>query len=184
MNEFIVFVGPMASCKTSKLLMSLEKSKYRNEPVILFKPKIDDRYSDMNVVSHAGWSRPAISISTGNEIIGLLAGQQIDPKVVAVDEAFMITGIADVLIWLYRNGYNIVVSSLDLSSTCKPFIEVQKMSSWATHVEKCSAVCSVCGKDAFYTYRKITNIDTEISVGGLEAYEPRCYNCHPFMKVD
>ena len=103
-----------------------------------------------------------------------------NPNVIAVDEAFMIPGIAKALIWLYRSGYSIVVSSLDLSATGKPFDEIEKMLPWATHVEKRSAVCTVCSKDAYYTYKKQMGGD-EIEVGGAELYESRCLRCHPLI---
>ena len=49
---------------------------------------------------------------------------------------------------------------------------------WATKIEKCPAVCTICGKDAFYTYRKVDSL-SEIEVGGSELYEPRCWGHHP-----
>ena len=108
----------------------------------------------------------------------LLSEMEENPHVIAVDEAFMIPGIANVLIWLYRSGYSIVVSSLDLSAAGKPFEEIEKMLPWATKVEKLSAVCVVCNRDAHYTYKKQVGGD-EIEVGGSELYEPRCLKCHP-----
>jgi len=178
-HNFVVFTGPMWSSKTSKMLMTLERYKHQGKKIAVFKPLIDDRYSTNNVVSHMGWEYPANSISVGNDIIDFLVKTTDEPSVIAVDEAFMIPGIADVLIWLYRNGVNIVVSTLDLSATGKSFSEVEKILIWATHVEKCSAVCTVCGRDAFYTHKKMLNDDALVEIGGSELYEPRCARCHP-----
>jgi thymidine kinase len=172
----------MFSCKTSKLLMELERFKYQHKKVVVFKPQQDVRYGIDDVVSHSGWKTPAIVIKTGADVIEVLAALDEQPQVIVVDEAFMIPGIAETLTWLFRNGYNVLVSTLDLSSACKPFGEVEKMLPWATCIEKCSAVCTVCGDDASYTYRKLVS-DEEIQVGGSELYEPRCFACHPMTKL-
>lgn len=177
--EFIMYVGPMFSTKTSKLLMALERYKHQHKKVAVFKPQIDDRYSASDVVSHSGWSAPATTIKNGVEILKILTEEKDSPHVVAVDEAFMIPGIAEVLVWLYRNGFNVIVATLDIGSAGKPFHEVEKMLSWATHVEKCTSVCTACGADAHYTYKKQIDDGEEIHVGGAELYEPRCARCHP-----
>src|SRR3990167_1517334 len=116
-----VFVGPMFSSKTSRLLMELERYKHQHRMVECFKPKIDDRYSEEDIVSHSGWRTKAHCVKSGTDILGVLADAEREAHVVAVDEAFMIPGVAEVLSWLYKNGISIVVSSLDLSSTGKSF---------------------------------------------------------------
>jgi thymidine kinase len=178
--QFIVYTGPMFSSKTTGLLSSIDRFKHQNKRVAAFKPKLDDRYDEDFICTHSGWRVPATCIKEGSDILEKLAEMDENPHVVAVDEAFMIPGIAKVLTWLYRNGYSVVVSSLDLSATGKPFNEVEKLLPWATVVEKRSAVCVVCSKDAFYTYKKQVGGD-EIEVGGSEMYEPRCSKCHPII---
>lgn len=178
--EFVIFCGPMFSSKTSKLLSTLERFKYQHKRVAVYKPNLDNRYSVEDVVSHSGWKAPALTVTTGADILETLAECNENPHVIAVDEAFMIPGIAEVLIWLYRSGFTIIVSTLDLSAVGKPFHEVEKMLPWATCVEKCCAVCTVCGHDAPYTHKKQLGGD-EIEVGGDELYEPRCATCHPFI---
>lgn len=173
-----VFVGPMFSGKTTKLLSALERFELQHKRVMVFKPAIDDRYSEEDVVSHAGWHHPAHVVKEGPDILEALSNADEPPEVVAVDEAFMISGIAEILIWLYRTGISIVVSSLDLSATCKPFHEIEKLLPWATHVEKCAAVCVQCGRDAFYTHKKSSSESAEIAVGGDEMYESRCFRHH------
>ena len=118
-----------------------------------------------------------MTVKTGAELLEILSEIDETPEVVAVDEAFMIPGIAEVLIWLYRTGIDVVVSTLDLSATAKPFHEIEKLMAWATHVEKCSAVCTECGRDAYYTHKKQVSGE-EIEVGGAELYEPRCFRHH------
>lgn len=179
MNQsFIIYTGPMMSAKTTSLLSTLDRYKYQGKKVSVYKPQLDDRYSIDNISTHSGWRTPATCIKLGRDILEHLTLLDENPHVIAVDEAFMIPGISEVLIWLYRSGYNIVVSSLDLSATGKPFDEIEKMLPWATKVEKLSAVCVVCNNDAYYTYKKQTGGD-EIEVGGSELYEPRCIKCHP-----
>jgi len=177
---FTIYTGPMFSAKTTSLLSALDRYKYQGKKIIVFKPKLDDRYSVDNISTHSGWTFPAVCVKFGSDILEKIAEAQVNPQVVAVDEAFMIPGVSDVLIWLYRSGYNVVVSSLDLSATGKPFDEIEKMLPWATKVEKLSAVCVVCNKDAYYTYKKQTGGE-EIEVGGVELYEARCIKCHPHI---
>jgi thymidine kinase len=172
-----VYVGPMFSSKTTRMLSALERFELQKKRVLVFKPEMDDRYSTSEVRSHSGWHRPAVSIKEGPDILQVLADLDWSPEVVAVDEAFMIPGIAEVLTWLYRSGVSVVVSTLDLSYSGKPFHEVEKLMPWATHVEKCAAVCTECGRDAYYTHKKQTSGE-EIEVGGGELYEPRCFRHH------
>jgi len=172
-----VFAGAMFSSKTTKLLLALERAKYQHKRIQVFKPAIDARYSNTEVVSHSGWKHDATLVKEGSDILGALAEAEQMPEVVAVDEAFMIPGVADVLIYLYQLGIDVVVSTLDLSYLGKPFHEVEKLMAWATHVEKCAAVCTECGRDAFYTHKKQTDGE-EIQVGGAELYEPRCFRHH------
>jgi thymidine kinase len=175
--SFSVYVGPMFSGKTTRLLGAIERFKLQKKHVIVFKPSIDDRYSASEVVSHSGWRHDAVSIKEGADIIQYLTDLDVPPEVVAVDEAFMIPNIAEVLTWLYRSGTDVVVSTLDLSYAGKAFHEVEKLMGWATLVEKCSAVCTECGRDAFYTHKKQIT-DEEIEIGGSEKYEPRCFRHH------
>jgi thymidine kinase len=179
---FTVFAGSMFSSKTSKLLSTLERYKYQRKRSAVFKPAVDDRYSSGEIVTHSGWSTPAHIVKTGADILEVLAQLDDEPNVVAVDEAFMIPHIAETLIWLFQNGIDIIVSTLDISSSGKSFNEVEKMLAWATHVEKCAAVCTICARDAYYTHKKlIDNIENEICVGGAELYEPRCFSHHAYV---
>jgi len=177
---FKVFCGPMFSSKTTSLMLELERYRFRHKRVVAFKPLIDDRYKLGAIVTHSGWSTSAYTVESGADILEVLEGLDEAPDVIAVDEAFMINNVAEVLEWLYRNGINIVVSTLDISSSGKSFNDVGRILTWATHVVKCPAVCTVCGRDAFYTHKKNVDEDenVEIAVGGVEMYEPRCFNHH------
>jgi thymidine kinase len=180
--EFTVYVGPMFSSKTSKLILKLENFKYQHQKILLFKPVIDKRYNATKVTTHSNWTYDANLVSDGLDILKHIENLDYSPTVVALDEAFMVNKCADSLVWLFRNNMNVVVSTLDMSYDCKPFSEVTKMLPWATQVEKCKSVCTVCGREAAYTYRK-TSSSEDILIGGAETYEPRCYLHHPFVKM-
>jgi thymidine kinase len=157
--------------------MEIERFKRQDKRIAIFKPKIDDRYSESEIVTHMGWRFPAHVVQHGNDVIKFLADADPMYDVIVVDELFMIPGIAEVLIWLFRNGFTVIVASLDLSSSGKAFKEVEKILPWATYIKKCPAVCTICGKDAFYTHKKQED-EKEISVGGENLYEPRCFAHH------
>lgn len=176
---FTIYTGPMFGSKTSRLLMELDRYKYQKKNVIVFKPKIDDRFGVSDIVTHSGWKHSAICVNEGADILQAIFEATQTPDVVAVDEAFMISGVAETLIFLYRSGFNVIVSSIDIAANGKPFPEIVKLLPWATHIEKCTAVCTVCGGDAHFTHKKQTGGDENIvEVGGEELYEPRCHSHH------
>jgi thymidine kinase len=181
--QFIVFCGPMFSSKTSSMLAHLDRCKYQKKTIVAFKPIIDDRYSQSKIVTHGGWAIDAVPVESGAQIIKHLAFLDKMPDVIAVDELFMIPGAAKALIWLFRTGIDVVVSTLDMSAACKPFKEVELILPWATKIKKLTAVCVICGADAAYSYRKSEDTD-EIVVGGAESYECRCSRCHTGFKLD
>lgn len=178
--EFIIFAGPMFGAKTSRLLATLDRFTYQQRTVLAFKPKIDRRYSDVNITTHNGASIPAVAVNSGEDILKIVAENNRKPDVIAVDEAFMIDGCAEALLSLFRAGKTVVVSSLQISASGNVFTEVRDMMPWATKIEVCPAVCSVSGRDAYYTHKKVSDL-AEITVGGAELYEPRCWMYHPFM---
>jgi thymidine kinase len=179
-HDFIIYCGPMFSEKTTKLLSYIERCKYQGRKTITFKPAVDARYSEDEIVTHQGSKIKAISVETGSDILKYLSESDEIFDTVCVDEQFMIKGSSHALIWLFKNGFSIVVSTLDLSSLCDSFSEVERILPYATKIEKQTSVCTICGNDARYTYKKIDNDDI-ICVGGAESYEPRCFQHHPLM---
>jgi thymidine kinase len=175
--EFVMFVGPMFGSKSSRLLAALTRSKYQNKDIKVFKPKVDQRYSQNHIVTHGGTEWPAINVSYGQEILELSGHSD----VIGVDEAFMIPGCADVLIELFKRGKTIFVSSIQLSATGQPFHEIKEMMPFATKIEVCPAVCPYTQRDAYYTLRKVDS-ESEIAVGGAESYTPACWEMADFMR--
>jgi len=181
--EFILITGPMMSGKTTQLLSRLERYDLQRKTTVLFKPVVDDRYDVNSVVTHSGFKRVAVRVHDGVELLSYLQDLEKMPDVIAVDEAFMLKSVSSTLIWLYRNGFTVLVSSLELSFKCHPLTEITHIMPWATTIEKLTAVCAVCGADAYYTYRKNTS-ESEIVVGGHDMYEARCHMCHPIIKSE
>lgn len=183
-NSLVVYTGPMFSGKTSRMLLEVEKCRHAGYEIHAFKPLIDDRYADSQIVTHMGWSFPAKCVSSGEEISKIMLSDVKDSSrcLVVVDELFMIPGSAEELIWLYKQGVNVAIASIDLSYSCEPFEEVTKILPWATRVEKYASACSVCGNDAYYTYRKVDGENSLVLVGGNDLYESRCRKHHPFLQ--
>jgi thymidine kinase len=177
--EFIMYVGPMFGAKTSRLLSAIDRCKYQSLSVAVFKPKMDDRYSPSTITTHTGMSVPATCVSRGDEIIRGVDGIG-ECDVVAVDEAFMIEGSAEALLALFRRGKTVIVSSIQLSASGLPFEEVRDMMPYATRIEVCPAVCTVSGRDAYYTERRVQGLG-EIAVGGSDLYYPVSWQHHHFI---
>ena len=178
--EFIIFTGPMFGSKTTRLLAQLDRFAYQNKNIVAYKPMMDNRYSNIEICTHSGGRFPAYGVSTGKDIIEHIGSLKHQVDVVAVDEAFMIDGVASVLLDLFRRGKTIIVSSLQLSASGNVFNEVMEMMPWATKIEICPAVCPITGRDAYYTHRKVSGLN-EIEVGGSDMYEPRCWEYHTYM---
>jgi len=177
--KFIIFTGPMFGSKTTRLFAVLDRYKYQKRKILAFKPSIDGRYSKRAISTHSGASMPAKTVRNGQELSNFITEyDQYD--VIAVDEAFMIPGVASALISAYKSGKTIVVSSLELSAAGNVFEEMTAMFPWATCIEKCPAVCTICGADAYYTHKKIKDLE-EIAIGGAELYEPRCWSHHNYF---
>ena len=192
MADLILYTGPMFSSKTTKLLMQADKRYYQKQKVIAFKSRLDDRYSQVGeIVTHNFNKIPAHLVNTGEEIIKKIAEQE-EVDCVLIDELFLIDGGASACLALYKKGYDVVVASIDLSFTGEPFKEVKDLMPFCTRIVKCKSVCSVCQKDARYTYRKtsVNHVEPfesdpsieQIQVGGAELYEPRCQEHHNYMR--
>jgi len=181
--ELVVFTGPMFSSKTTRLLDALDRATYQKKTVALFKASMDNRYSKTAVCTHSGTKMEGFTIDSGSALLEFLSTSDEIYDTIAVDEAFMVEGISDVLVWLFKKGINIYVSSLSLSYSATAFDEMSTILPWATRIEVCSAVCTVCGRDAFYTHKKQDD-GKVISVGGDDMYEPRCWRHHLISKQD
>ena len=196
MTEFILYTGPMFSSKTTRLLMEADTRQYRKENIITFKAKLDDRYSKVGeIVTHNFNKIPAHLVSSGSDILKKIAEQEslgYEIDTVVIDELFLIKDSNTACIKLFKKGYTVIASSIDLSFTGEPFKEVKEVMPYCTNIIKCKSVCSVCQKDARYTYKKlgVKHVESfkssptleQIQVGGSELYEPRCQQHYNYMQ--
>jgi len=186
MTEFVLYTGPMFSSKTTRLLSRIDRCKYQKKTVVSFKPKKDNRYTiDDQIVTHNDLHMQCHTVENGKAMLEAVASSISTVDSVAIDEIFMIPGASEASIELFKKGYDVYVSSIELSFSGQPFEEVLKIMPYCTQIVKCSAVCAICQKDARYTYKKVDNeisAPDEIQVGGEEIYEPRCQIHHRYMR--
>ena len=180
---FTIYTGPMYGSKTSRLIADVDRFSRQKKSVLAFKPRLDDRYSESKICSHSGAEVVAHCVSSGADIMHIIDDQQIEcykDYVVAVDEAFMIDGVAETLLEVFKRGATIVVSSIQLSANLKPFHEIKEMMPYATRIEVCPAVCPRTSEDAYYTFSKLA-VGHDPVVGGEDMYEPRSFYAHPAL---
>ena len=171
---FTIYTGPMFGSKTTRLLGDIDRLKYRGRSVLAVKPKIDQRYEHDKISSHNGGTVQAVCVDNAEELHSYLGKSNY--TTIAVDEAFMIKNIDEVLIDYFRKGMSIIVSSIQLDAEEMPFESIKNMMPFATKIEICPAVCTKCDKDAYYTEAlfDIANASQEDRVGSDSMYEPRC----------
>ncbi|SFQ02036.1 thymidine kinase [Salibacterium halotolerans] len=176
-----VICGSMFSGKSEELIRRIRRAAYGNLNVIVFKPALDDRYSEEEVVSHNGTKIWAKAVGHSRDILPML---EKGVQMVAVDEAqFFDRGIVSVAQHLADRGIKVVLAGLDQDFRGEPFVQVKELMAAAEEVVKLQAVCPCCGSPASRTQRLIegrpAHYDDEvIMVGADEAYEPRCRHCH------
>lgn len=176
-----VICGSMFSGKSEELIRRIRRVQFAKQKIVVFKPMIDNRYSEEAVVSHDGTSTIAIPIQQSEEIWQHIS-DEID--VIAIDETqFFDEGIVEVVKELANHGYRVIVAGLDQDFRGIPFGPMPALLCMAEQVTKLHAVCAVCGSEASRTQRLINGQpagadDPIILVGASEAYEPRCRHHH------
>lgn len=176
-----VICGSMFSGKSEELIRRVRRATFAKQDVKVFKPAIDNRYSDEAVVSHNGTSVIAIPVHSATEIFTYISEQT---DVIAIDEVqFFDEQIVGVVQTLAARGYRVIVAGLDQDFRGEPFGPVPTLMAIAESVTKLQAVCTVCGSPASRTQRLINGqpasyYDPIILVGASESYEPRCRHHH------
>ena len=165
--------GSMFSGKTEELIRRLKRAQFANQKIILFKPIIDNRYSEDTIVSHQGASFEAISIDKSIEIFDKWDGEPI----VAIDEAqFFDEGISEVCTTLAGKGVRVLIAGLDMDYKGKPFGPMPQLMAIAEYVTKVHAICVSCGNLAQFSHRIVA--DTElVLLGAVNSYKPLCRSC-------
>jgi len=181
--NFELICGPMFSGKTEELIRKIRRFEYGGKKVVVFKPKIDDRYILSDVVSHNGTRITSVPVGSAADIMTYVRNNdKID--VIAIDEIqFLDKYIIQLLQVLIKKGYKIIATGLDKNFRREPFGPMPELLAMADAVSKITALCSVCGKEAAYTQRVIkgkpAKYDSEeIVVGEADKYEARCLDHH------
>lgn len=169
-----VVAGSMFSGKTEELIRRLNRAKIAKQKVEIFKPKVDTRYSDDEVVSHNSNAIRSTPVETAANILLLSS----DVDVIGIDEAqFFDEGLADVCNELANQGIRVIVAGLDMDFQGKPFGPIPGLMATAEYVTKVHAVCMRCGNLAQYSHR-LSDTDKLVLLGEKDAYEPLCRVCY------
>jgi thymidine kinase len=169
-----VITGSMFSGKTEELIRRLRRAQYAGLKVEIFKPSLDNRYSETRVVSHDSTSIISTPVDNASSILLLAA----EVQVIGIDEAqFFDNSIVEVCNTLADNGIRIVVAGLDMDFMGKPFGPMPALLSIAEFVTKVHAICMRCGNLAQYSFRKSED-DQVVLLGEKNLYEPLCRNCY------
>jgi thymidine kinase len=169
-----VITGSMFSGKTEELIRRLRRAQFAGLNVEIFKPSLDNRYSEKMVVSHDDRSIVSTPVESASSIL-LLAGEV---DVVGIDEAqFFDNSIIDVCNKLADNGVRVVVAGLDMDFMGEPFGPIPALLSVSEYITKVHAICMRCGSLAQYSFRKSEESQV-VLLGEKDKYEPLCRACY------
>lgn len=164
-----VVCGCMFSGKTEELIRRLRRATIAKQKVEIFKPAIDVRYDEEDVVSHNRTAIRSTPVQFASDIL-LLTG---DSDVVGIDEAqFFDDQIVDVCRTLANNGKRVIVAGLDMDSNGKPFGPMPYLLAIAEFVTKLHAICAISGSLASFSYR-LTDSEKTVELGEQDVYEAR-----------
>ena len=169
-----VITGSMFSGKTEELIRRLKRAKIARQKVEIFKPQIDIRYSENEVVSHDENSIHSTLVENSLNLLFLTD----DVDVVGIDEVqFFDRGLIDVVIKLAEKGIRVIVAGLDMNFKGEPFGPVPDLMAVADYVTKVHAICVRCGNVAQFSYR-ISEKEEVVLLGEKDIYEPLCRSCY------
>lgn len=169
-----VICGSMFSGKTEELIRRLNRARIAQQKVEIYKPMIDTRYSEENVVSHDSNSVASTPVESSQSI--LLMATEAD--VVGIDEAqFFDEGLIEVCNTLANRGKRIIIAGLDMDFKGVPFGPMPALCAIAEDVTKVHAICVRCGNLAHVSHR-IVEGDKQVMLGELQEYEPLCRHCY------
>ncbi len=170
-----VITGSMFSGKSEELIRRLRRAQIAKQRVQIFKPIVDNRFSDMAIVSHSEMKIPSVNVASSLELFS-----QVRPstEVVGVDEGqFFDSGLPDVCARLAAAGKRVIVAGLDLDYRGVPFDPMPQLLATAEYITKTLAICMVCGGPANRTQRLVESSD-RVLVGASGTYEARCRHCY------
>jgi len=170
-----VITGSMFSGKSEELIRRLRRAQIAKQRVQIFKPMVDNRFSDMAIVSHSDMKMPSVNVASSLELFS-----QVKPstEVVGVDEGqFFDSGLPDVCAQLAAAGKRVIVAGLDLDYRGVPFDPMPQLLATAEYITKTLAICMVCGGPGNRTQRLVESND-RVLVGASGTYEARCRHCY------
>ncbi len=169
-----VICGSMFSGKTEELIRRLRRAQIAKQRVQIFKPKMDERYSENHLVSHSEMRIKSDAVSTADEIMEKLDRRA---EVIGIDEGqFFDARLVEVCNHLADMGKRVIVAGLDKDYLGKPFEPMPQLMAVAEYLEKTLAICMKCGNPANYTQRLVESSD-RVLVGATGTYEARCRRC-------
>ena len=168
-----VICGSMFSGKTEELIRRMRRAMIARQKIELFKPKIDVRYSEKEIVSHDKQKIPSHTISKPKQILDL----SLEAQVVGIDEAqFFDKALVKICQTLANMGKRVIVAGLDQDYKGIPFEPIPELLAIAEYITKTHAICVICGNPANHTQR-ISGGTDKVVIGAEEMYEARCRNC-------
>ena len=174
-----VICGSMFSGKTEELIRRLRRAEFAKQRVAIFKPGLDTRYDEVQVVSHDATSIPSTPVDDSAMLLRLAD----DIQVVGIDEAqFFDSGLPAVCEELACRGVRVIIAGLDMDFLGKPFGPMPALLAVAEYVTKVHAICMRCGALANFSHRKHGSTDL-IHLGETESYEPLCRACFEESKA-
>ena len=168
-----VICGSMFSGKTEELIRRLKRAQFANQKIAIFKPTIDNRYSDVDVVSHDLHSIKSTPVKSPVKMLEV----DDDVQVVGIDEAqFFDNSLVEVVQTLANKGVRVIIAGLDTDYLGKPFGPMPALMAIAEDVQKVHAICVKCGNLANHSHRLAKNSDL-VMLGEKDVYEPLCRDC-------
>jgi thymidine kinase len=169
-----VIAGSMFSGKSEELIRRLRRAKIARQKVQVFKPEIDSRFSNDQIVSHSEMRHESSNIRSAKEV---LAKVESDTEVVGIDEGqFFDNELVRVANELAQRGVRVIIAGLDQDYTGKPWEPMPQLLAIAEYITKTHAICMKCGQPANYTQRTFDSQE-RVAVGGEGMYEARCRSC-------
>lgn len=175
-----VICGSMFSGKTEELIRRLRRAEFANQKLLLFKPKLDNRFTEEKIMSHNGSSFEAIQLEKAKDLLKHWNKE----KIVAIDETqFFDMDIVEVATTLANKGVRVICAGLDMDYKGIAFGPMPYMLASAEYVTKVHAICMSCGVPAQFSHR-MANDDQQVMLGAKEEYEPLCRFCYNKIKHD
>ncbi|MBQ0141477.1 MAG: thymidine kinase [Prevotellaceae bacterium] len=169
-----VVCGSMFSGKTEELIRRMKRAKFAHQNVTIFKPAIDVRYSEEDVVTHEGQAISSTPVDNSSSI--LLLGSDCD--VIGIDEAqFFDNNLPAVCNELAKKGIRVIAAGLDMDFKGEPFGPMPALMAIADDITKVHAICVKCGAQAYVSHRLVDN-DKRVLLGEMNEYEPLCRECY------